>query len=106
MLGAESRQHLDASMPIDFPATRWDVTLRRTSDSSPLPFTLIYASEIGSNRSASTRSDLSGAFRLFVRPNVGYDLRIGSFYSNAITIPNVSSTADSTFDLYVDIPAP
>jgi len=92
----------DASFPIDFPGTRWDVTLRRTSDSSAIPFASIYAIEIGSsNRAASTRSDLFGAFRLFVRPNVGYDL-----YSSGITIPNVSSAADSTFDLFVDFPAP
>ena len=96
----------DASMPIVFPDTRWNVTLRRASDSSPIPFTYINAVEIGSNRSALTTSDLFGAFRLFVRPNVGYDLRIGSIYSPQATIPNVSSAADSTFDLYVDIPAP
>ncbi|HYR69656.1 MAG TPA: hypothetical protein VER77_07210, partial [Candidatus Dormibacteraeota bacterium] len=94
----------DASIPIDFPGTRWDVTLRRTSDNSAVPFTSIYAAEIGSNRSASTGSDLFGAFRLFVRPNVGYDLHVGSVYSSGITIPNLFSTADSTFDLYVDLP--
>jgi len=96
----------DVSMPIDFPATRWDVTLRRASDGSALPFTTVYASEIGSNRSALTRSDLFGAFRVFVRPNVGYDIRVGSLYGSGITIPNVSSAADSTFDLVVDVPAP
>ncbi|TMQ64712.1 MAG: carboxypeptidase regulatory-like domain-containing protein [Candidatus Eisenbacteria bacterium] len=94
----------DASIAIVFPATRWDVTLRRASDSSPIPFTYINALEIGSNRSALTRSDLFGTFRLFVRPSEGYDLRIGSVYSPEATIPNVSSTADSTFDLYVDLP--
>jgi len=96
----------DVSMTIDFPATRWDVTLRRASDGSALPFTTVYASEIGSNRSALTRSDLFGAFRVFVRPNVGYDVRVGSLYGSGITIPNVSSAADSTFDLVVDFPAP
>jgi len=96
----------DTSIPIVFPGTRWDVTLRRSLDSSPIPFTSISASEIGSNRSALTASDLFGKFRLFVRPNEGYDLRIGPLYSPGATIPNVSSAADSTFDLYVDIPAP
>jgi hypothetical protein len=96
----------DASMTIDFPGTRWDVTLRRTSDGSALAFTQIYASELGSNRSASVRSDLFGTFRLFVRPYVGYDIHIGSIYSPGVTVPNVFSAADSTFDLYVDLPAP
>jgi hypothetical protein len=98
----------DASIPVDFPGTRWDVTLRRTSDGAALPFASIIADEIGTFRHASTSSDIYGKFRLFVQPNAGYDLQIGSpnFGASTIVVPNVSSTADSTFDLYVDVPVP
>ena len=94
----------DASIPIDFPGTRWNVTLRRTAYGSAVPSASILAREIGSNRSASTSADLFGKFQLFVRPNVAYDLLVGS--PPFITIPNLSSTADSTFDLFVDVPTP
>jgi hypothetical protein len=98
----------DASIPIDFPGTRWDVTLRRTADNAALPFTSIRAVEIGSNRSASATSDLLGKCRMFVRPDLGYDLHVISSISGIpiFVVPNVSSTADSTFDLFVDLPVP
>lgn len=98
----------DASIPIEFPGTRWDVTLRRTADGSALPFASIYAREIGANHYARTSGDLFGKFRLFVRPDLGYDLQIGSSISGVPTfiIPNLSSTADSTFDIFVDAPVP
>jgi hypothetical protein len=95
----------DTSIPIDFPGTRWDVTLRRTADNSALPFTSIYAFEIGSGRYASTTSDLLGRFQVFVRPNQGYDLQIQPG-GQVIFVPNISSGADSTFDILVNAPVP
>jgi hypothetical protein len=98
----------DASLPLDFAGARWDVTLRRTADGGALPFAFINANEIGAGRYAYTSSDISGKFRLFVRSNVGYDLHVGSsnFGPPTVTVPNVFSAADSTFDLYVDVPVP
>lgn len=94
---------------IDFPGIEWNVTLRRTADLSALPFVPIGIAEIGSNRYANATSDGLGRFQLIVRPDAGYDLAMAVQNSGSwayFTVPNLSSTADSTFDLLVDVPPP
>jgi hypothetical protein len=84
-------------------------TLRRAADNSVYPSANVNAIELGSGHHASARTDPVGRFQLIVRPDVGYDLRIDLPSPNqpsTFYIPNVSSTADSTFDLVIDAPAP
>jgi hypothetical protein len=98
----------DLSLDIDFAVIEWRVTLRRQADNAVLPFLGISAEEQGIvYRYAHTTTDANGAFTIMVRPGVPYLLHVTYLSSGAytvITVPNVSSAADSTFDLLIDVP--
>jgi hypothetical protein len=99
----------DGPFTIDFDRVQWDVTLRSATDSSVIASAYVSASELGSNRYANAFTDPVGKFQILARPGQGYDLRVGSPFSNGSgisTIPNVSSAADSTFDLFVNLLVP
>jgi hypothetical protein len=97
----------DISIPVTFPATRWNGTLRRASDNTPIPAVYVRATEILSSRTATASTSPFGAFQLSVRPNVGYSLEIDYPYGSQVGpffVPYVASTADSTFDLMINAP--
>lgn len=99
----------DAAIAVSFPATRWDITLRRSADNGVISLASVYVVESESHRDAGGVTDVLGRVPLIVRPNVPYDFQIqlqSSKTPKFFTIPNVSSTADSTFDLFVNAPVP
>lgn len=94
----------DTSIPIAFPATRWNATLRRVSDNSPIQGAGVSALEIGATRGASATTDPFGKFFLMVKPSVGYSVRIYPNETGPFVLPYVSSTVDSTFDIVISTP--
>jgi hypothetical protein len=99
----------DASLALAFPGTRWNITLRRSSDNGAVAFAQLGGSEHGSFRGVGGVTDALGRLLLIVRPDVGYDFQVllnSSITPNFFSIPNVSSAGDSTFDLLVNAPVP
>ena len=99
----------NTSFAFDFPATRWNITVRRSSDGGAVAFAGVEATEHGSFRRVGGNTDVLGKILLFVRPDVQYDFQIllnTSRTPNFFNIPNVSSPADSTFDILVNAPVP
>jgi len=97
----------DTPLSVDFSGVEWHGTLRRTADNAPLPFAWVSAREHGSsNRYASSFTDASGAFNLIVLPSVLYDFRVSypALSTNPYVVPNVSSVADSIFDVLINAP--
>jgi hypothetical protein len=95
------------SVSVTFPGTRWDMTLRRTSDNAPLGLALVNAHEVGTTKSAQATTDVSGRFQFFVRANTGYTFSVflsGTDPPLQLFVPYLSTTADSTFDVLVDAP--
>lgn len=97
----------DAVVPIDLSGVRWQVTVRRSADMTPVPHASVYAQEIGFDRYGSTSTDALGRFQMIVRPGVAHDVWIqpgGS--TGTYTVNGVASTSDSTFDLSINVPSP
>ncbi|HET9250980.1 MAG TPA: hypothetical protein VFP58_02550 [Candidatus Eisenbacteria bacterium] len=98
-----------ASGPIHFAlgGARWTTTVRRAGDQSPVALANVNVIEIGSDRQGSTSTDQTGRFQMVVQPDVLHSVWIRPLGSNNSYLANgIASSADSTFDLLVDIPAP
>ncbi len=98
----------DTPLAVDFSGIEWHGTLRRSADNAPIPSGWVSAVEQGSYyRNASSVTDADGTFSLIVLPGLRYDFQVTlpGFYST-YTVPNVSSVADSTFDLLVPAAIP
>lgn len=94
----------DDNLTFDFSGARWNLTIRRSSDGTPLSGMRAVLREPGGAESAITDTDALGQFAFLVRPGVGYTLDVlsvgGPIYYIA-TISNLFSAADTTFDISV-----
>lgn len=93
------------TLDFDMSGVEWTGTVRWTLDSSAVADAYVGVSEIGKYFGASAHTDASGQFRLIVKPNTYYRLFVG-YSGGAEEIGNVATTADSTFNLYVEGPLP
>lgn len=104
----------DQPLSIDIPSVRWTGVFRRLADGSPIVHAWMEVEESGpySLHRASLQTGASGEFQFYVRPGIPYDFRAvipaGPVISSQLLVParSVASIADSTFDLYVDVPTP
>lgn len=100
------------SATVDVPSVHWSGTLRRAADGSAIGNAEVDIRESArySAAGAYDRTDATGHFEFWVRPSRPYDLLTdlpaSSGYSYVRLANGVFSAADSTFDLYVDEPAP
>jgi hypothetical protein len=97
----------DGTVPFDLSGVRWDATVRRSGDLQPVPQADVYVYEIGGTRWGGAQTDQNGRFTMIVRPGWGHDIRITPAGSlRAYSVNGVASSADSTFDLPIPVPAP
>lgn len=95
------------TVPIGLTGVRWNVTVRRSADLEPVPQAKVNVREVGGGKYGYAVTDLSGTFSMIVRPDWAHDMRI--FPSSAVqeyVVGGIASSADSTFDILVDIPLP
>jgi hypothetical protein len=95
-----------ATIPFDLSGVRWTGTVRRTADLGPVPHTSVYVQEIGSDRLGSTSTDASGTFEMIVRPGVLHNLWIQPGSGGNYSVNGIASSADSTFDIAINVPVP
>jgi hypothetical protein len=99
--------HGPGSVPIDLTGVRWNVTVRRSSDLEPVPQAQVDVREVGGAKQGYAETDHSGTFSMVVRPDWIHEIQIippSSFQGYVVS--GIISSADSTFDLLVDLPLP
>jgi hypothetical protein len=95
-----------ATLPFDLSGVRWTGTVRRTADLGPVPHAAVYVQEIVSGRLGSASTDASGTFEMIVRPGVLHNLWIQPGSGGNYTVNGIASSADSTFDIPINVPVP
>ena len=98
----------DDTVDFAFSGVRWDLTIRRASDGSPLDGVSATVHDTGRNEQASATTNPFGTASCLVRPGTIYDLTIfsweGGYYE--ANFYNLSSAADTTFEFSVSTPFP
>jgi len=94
----------DDNLIFDFAGARWDMTIRRASDGEVLSGARATLRGAGGSEFAFADVDAFGRCAFLVEPGVEYDLDArwveGAAYNYA-SVPNLSSAADTTFDISV-----
>ncbi|HEU5310078.1 MAG TPA: hypothetical protein VFV24_01370, partial [Candidatus Eisenbacteria bacterium] len=62
--------------------------------------------EIGADRFGSTSTDASGRFEMIVRPGVLHNLWVQPSSGGTYIVNGIASSADSTFDIPINVPVP
>jgi hypothetical protein len=96
----------DVTIPVDLSGVRWNGTVRRTGDLTPVPYASVFVQEIGSDRYGNTSTDASGRFEMIVRPDVVHNLWIQPGSGNTYFVNGIASSSDSTFDVPINIAVP
>lgn len=89
------------AVDFDFSGPTWGMTLRRASDGTRLTGATVKLAD-GGDGYASAQTDAFGACEFLVRPSVGYTMTARWYEGDrsvSATVPNLSSAADTTFDL-------
>jgi len=91
------------TLDFDLSGVEWTGTVRLTTTNQPVPSVSISARGLRWPDVAGTSTDQAGQFRLVVRPNGFYDIRLSSGTPGIVSreIQGVQALNDSTFDLYV-----
>jgi hypothetical protein len=87
----------------DFSGRKWSMTIRTASDGAPLTGADASLHD-GENGQAIAETDNLGRCEFFVQPGVAYYLNVSWWFDGGFrlaTIPNLSSAADTTFDISV-----
>jgi hypothetical protein len=95
-----------ATIPFDLSGVRWTGTVRRTADLQPVPHASVFVQEIGSERYGTASTDASGTFEMIVRPGTLHNLWIQPGSGGTYTVNGIASSADSTFDIPINVPVP
>ena len=96
----------DATVPVDLSGVRWSGTVRRIGDLTPIPSAQVFVQEIGADRFGSTSTDASGRFEMIVRPGVLHNLWVQPSSGGTHIVNGIASSADSTFDIPINVPVP
>lgn len=97
----------DDTVDFTFSGVRWDLTIRRASDGSPLDGVSATVHDTGRNEQASATTDPFGVATCLVRPGTIYNLTIFSWEGGyEANFYNLSSAADTTFEFSVSTPFP
>ena len=96
----------ETTVPIDLSGIRWTGTVRRSSDQMPVPHAAVYVQEIATNRYGRTSTDASGRFEMIVRPGLSHNLWVQPTSGGNFTVNGIASSADTTFDIPINVPVP